>query len=206
MLHGQQQRISVRSNVAEWTHALLANTTRSCQLLRNLSSGLATSDLDSSVTREAGRVHYTVVDLLQISLLYRSTWLLLGCILNGTLRTKGICHWYWRAFPSSMKQHNYQTQLQDFFMKQSIQLQQTYTKLPSSEKWQKVFQAQVYGTKTFQYLFLEHAKLSAKSWDLSFYKFVSRTRPLDVLNEVLPINKKTQTIHQQGTNFFSKPC
>jgi hypothetical protein len=41
-------------------------------------------DLDSSVTRETGRVYYMGVDLLPISFLYRRTWLLLGCVLNGT--------------------------------------------------------------------------------------------------------------------------
>jgi hypothetical protein len=43
-------------------------------------------DLDSSVTVEVGRVYYTGVDLLLTSFLYRTTWLLLGCVLNGTLK------------------------------------------------------------------------------------------------------------------------
>jgi hypothetical protein len=33
-------------------------------------------ELDSSVTGEVGRVYYTGVDLLLVSFLYRSTWLL----------------------------------------------------------------------------------------------------------------------------------
>jgi hypothetical protein len=42
-------------------------------------------DLDLSVPGEVGREYYTGVDLLLISFLYHSIWLLLGCILNGTL-------------------------------------------------------------------------------------------------------------------------
>jgi hypothetical protein len=41
-------------------------------------------DLDSSVTGEAGRVYYMGVDLILISVLYRSMWLFLSCVLNGT--------------------------------------------------------------------------------------------------------------------------
>jgi hypothetical protein len=42
-------------------------------------------DLDSSVTGTVGRVYYTWTELLVISFLYRSAWLFLGCVLNGTL-------------------------------------------------------------------------------------------------------------------------
>jgi hypothetical protein len=42
-------------------------------------------DLDSSVTGEVGRVYFTGVDVLLVLFLYRSTWLLMGCVLNGTL-------------------------------------------------------------------------------------------------------------------------
>jgi hypothetical protein len=45
------------------------------------------SDLVSSITGKVGRVHYAGVDLILISFLYRSTWLLLGCVLNGALCT-----------------------------------------------------------------------------------------------------------------------
>jgi hypothetical protein len=41
-------------------------------------------DLDLTVAGEAGKFYYTGVDLLLISFLCHSTWLLLGCILNGT--------------------------------------------------------------------------------------------------------------------------
>jgi hypothetical protein len=41
-------------------------------------------DLDSSVTGEVWRVHYTGLNLLLVSFLYSSTWLLLGGILIGT--------------------------------------------------------------------------------------------------------------------------
>jgi hypothetical protein len=42
------------------------------------------SDLDSSVTGEVGIVYYTGVDVHLILFLYRSTRLLLGCVLNST--------------------------------------------------------------------------------------------------------------------------
>jgi hypothetical protein len=45
-------------------------------------------DLDSNVTGEVGRVYYTGMDLLPISCLYRSTWMMFGCILNGTFYIK----------------------------------------------------------------------------------------------------------------------
>jgi hypothetical protein len=89
-VHEQQQTISMRSNVREWTHVLLVNTP--CSRLHNFcATGVEQrpsnqGDLDSSVTGVGdGKVYYTGVDLLLISFLYRSTWLLLGCVLNGTL-------------------------------------------------------------------------------------------------------------------------
>jgi hypothetical protein len=56
------------------------------QLLRNWREQRPSNrgDIDSTVTVEIGRVYYTGVDLLLISILYCSTWLLLGCDLNGT--------------------------------------------------------------------------------------------------------------------------
>jgi hypothetical protein len=49
-------------------------------LLVDVMSGLA-----SRVTLTDARVYNMRMDLLLISFLYRSTWLLLGCVLNGTL-------------------------------------------------------------------------------------------------------------------------
>jgi hypothetical protein len=85
MLHEQQQTISMRSNVPEWTHVLLVNTP--CSHLHNLcvGSGLASRVTLAWVSR--GRLSvsiYTEVDLLLISFFYCSMWLLLGFILNGT--------------------------------------------------------------------------------------------------------------------------
>jgi hypothetical protein len=54
-------------------------------------------DLDSSVTGEVAKVYYTGVGLLLILFLYRSTWLLLSCVLNGTpcrLLVKYLCPKY----------------------------------------------------------------------------------------------------------------
>jgi hypothetical protein len=87
MLHEQQQTISMRSNVREWTHVLLVNT--QCSHLHSfcatgMSSGLATMVTLTSVMGEVWRVYYTGVDLLLISFLCRSAWLLLGCVLNST--------------------------------------------------------------------------------------------------------------------------
>jgi hypothetical protein len=68
-------------SVREYT-AMFAPT----QLLRNWREQRPSnkSDIDSSVMWEVGRVYYTGVDLLLISFLYRSSWLMLSCVLNGT--------------------------------------------------------------------------------------------------------------------------
>jgi hypothetical protein len=98
MLHEQQQTISMRSNVREWTHVLLMNTP--CSHLHRVcatgvSSGLATRVTLTRVSRgRLGESIYTGVDLLLISFLYCSTWLLLGCVWNGTPCTWGL-PWVW---------------------------------------------------------------------------------------------------------------
>jgi hypothetical protein len=62
------------------------------QLLRSWREQRPSSqcDLDSSVTGVVGRVYYTGVDPLLISFLCNSSWLLLGCVLNGTAYTYGF--------------------------------------------------------------------------------------------------------------------
>jgi hypothetical protein len=64
------------------------------QLLRNWREQRPSNqdDLDSSVSVEVGRVHYTGVGILVISFLYRSTRLLLGWVLNGTPCWLDILH------------------------------------------------------------------------------------------------------------------
>jgi hypothetical protein len=77
------------TNVRDWTSVLLVNTPYP-HLQGFCATGMKKrtsnqGDLDSSVTTELGTVFYTGVDLLLISVLYRSTWWFLGCVLNGTL-------------------------------------------------------------------------------------------------------------------------
>jgi hypothetical protein len=59
------------------------------QLLRNWREQRPSNqgDLASSVTGEVGRIYYTGVNLLLISFLYRSTQLLLACVINCTACT-----------------------------------------------------------------------------------------------------------------------
>jgi hypothetical protein len=84
----------MRSNVREWTHVLIVNK---AQLLHNWREQRPSNqgDLDPIVTVKVGRVYYTAVDLLLISFLYRSTWSLLGCVLNGTPCTYGMTYTAW---------------------------------------------------------------------------------------------------------------
>jgi hypothetical protein len=84
----QQKTISMLSTVREWTHVLHANTP--CSHLHSfcatgVSRGLATMVTLTRVSRgKLSRVHYTWLDPILVSFLYRSTWLRLGCVLNGT--------------------------------------------------------------------------------------------------------------------------
>jgi hypothetical protein len=57
------------------------------QLLRNWREQRPSNkgDLGSSVTREIRKIYYAGVDLILISILFRSTRLLLGCVLNDTV-------------------------------------------------------------------------------------------------------------------------
>jgi hypothetical protein len=79
ILHEQQQRILMRSDGREWTHALLVSTLFSwpAHLLRIWREQRPSnkSDRDSSVTWE---------DPLLFPLFYSRPWLLLGCTLNCT--------------------------------------------------------------------------------------------------------------------------
>jgi hypothetical protein len=65
-------------------HILLVDTSYS-HLHSFCTTGVSSSQgyLDSCVTGEVGNVCYKGVDLLLISFLYHSTWLLLGCVLNS---------------------------------------------------------------------------------------------------------------------------
>jgi hypothetical protein len=81
MFHEQQQTISMLSNVQEWTDVLFMR--RFCAT--GVSSGLATTVTLTRVMQYVEREYYTGVNILMITFLYRSTWLLLGCVLNGTL-------------------------------------------------------------------------------------------------------------------------
>jgi hypothetical protein len=90
MLQEQEQTISIRSNVREWTHVLLANTP--CSYLHRFCATGVISGLATRVTwletHEGGLGEFITGgggDLLLIWFLYRSTWWLLGCVLNGTL-------------------------------------------------------------------------------------------------------------------------
>jgi hypothetical protein len=101
ILHEQQQTISMRSNVREWTHVQLVTTP--CSHLHSfcatgVSSGLATR---VTLTRVSwGRLEESItkgLNLLLMLLLHCSTWLLLGCVLNDTHRSnhcalKGYAH------------------------------------------------------------------------------------------------------------------
>jgi hypothetical protein len=88
MLQTQQQTIQMRSHVWEWTHVLLVNTP--CSHLHSfcttgVSSGLATRVTSTRVSR--GRLGEPITrgwTFLCFHFLYRSTCLLLGCVLNST--------------------------------------------------------------------------------------------------------------------------
>jgi hypothetical protein len=77
----------MRSNVPEWTHVLHVNIP--CSHLHSFCANgrkqrpSNEGDLYSSVTVEAGRVYYMGIYVL-IQFFYRSTWLLLGSVLNST--------------------------------------------------------------------------------------------------------------------------
>jgi hypothetical protein len=83
MLFEQQQKMSLPSNVREWTHIVLVNTP--CSYLHrfwatDVSSGLATTVTLTQVSR--GRLRQSVT---------HSTWLLLCCVLNHASRNSQVC-------------------------------------------------------------------------------------------------------------------
>jgi hypothetical protein len=78
MLYEQQQTISMISNIWELKEVLAAKTPYStCTKFEKLAW--------------EGKVYYTVMGLLPISFVYRSTWLL-GCVLNGTHYYRVVLH------------------------------------------------------------------------------------------------------------------
>jgi uncharacterized protein with PQ loop repeat len=91
MLHEQQQRISIRSNIREWRNVLLVNESCPYQYsfyATGVGSGLATSVTLTQVSRKrfGESIYYAGADMFLISFLCRSMWLLLGCLLNSTPR------------------------------------------------------------------------------------------------------------------------